>query len=121
MYKHITKASEQFQIAMFKYYEPLINQECVPETSNYSKLYRVWKGKGSELDLNRIRYMHGKDWDAKMLEALEAERMKPKIHSAIPDEQIGGRAVHSSIEHLVLIKIARRTIGAKYYKLVTIF
>ena len=39
-----------------------------------------------------------------MLEALVAERMKPKIHAAIPDMQIGGKAGHSSIEHLILIK-----------------
>ena len=39
-----------------------------------------------------MRYIHGKDWDAKMLEALVAERMKPKIHSAIPDMQIGGQS-----------------------------
>ena len=51
-----------------------------------------------------MRYIHGKDWDAKMLEALVAESMKPKIHEAIPDIQIGGKAGHSSIEHLVLIK-----------------
>ena len=36
MYKHITKAGEHFQIAMFKYYEPLINREQVPETYNYT-------------------------------------------------------------------------------------
>ena len=49
-------------------------------------------------------YIHCKDWDAKLLKALVAERMKPKIHAAIPDIQIGGKAGHSSIEHLVLIK-----------------
>ena len=37
-------------------------------------------------------YFHGKDWDAKMLETLVAERMKPKIHSAILDIQIEGKA-----------------------------
>ena len=30
--------------------------------------------------------------------------MKPKIHAALSDIQIGGKAGHSSIEHLVLIK-----------------
>ena len=104
MYKHITKASEKFQLAMFKYYEPLINLEQVPETYNYTKLFGLWKGKGSELDLNMMRYIHGKDWDAKLLEALIAEKMKPKINAAIPDIQIGGKAGHSSIEHQVLIK-----------------
>ena len=83
---------------MFKYYEPLINLELVPETYNYTKLFGLGKGKGM------MRYIHGNDWDAKILEALVAERMKPKIHAAIPDIQIGGKAGHSSIEHLVLIK-----------------
>ena len=41
MYKHITKAGEKFQKAMFKYYEPLINNEQVPETYNYTKLFSV--------------------------------------------------------------------------------
>ena len=35
---------------------------------------------------------------------LVAERMKPKINDAFPEIQIGGKAGHSSIEHLVLIK-----------------
>ena len=76
---------------MFKYYEPLINQELEPETYTSAKLVGLWKGKGSELDLNMMRYIHGKDWDAKMLEALVAKHMKPKIHLAIPDTQIWGK------------------------------
>ena len=79
MYKHITRAGENFRIAMFKYYEPLINLELVPETYNYTKLFGLWKGKGSELDLNMMRFIHGKDWDAKLLEALVSERIKPFI------------------------------------------
>ena len=55
MYKHITRAGEKFQQAMFKYYEPLVNLEQVPETYNYTKLFGLWKGKGSELDLHSMR------------------------------------------------------------------
>ena len=64
-------------------------EELVPETYNYTKLFGLWKGKGSELDLNLMRYIQGKDWDAKMLE----ERMKPKIHAAIPDIEWWGKQV----------------------------
>ena len=99
MYKHITKAGENFQKAMFKYYEHLVNNEQVPETYNNTKLFGLWKGKGSELDLNMMRYIHWKDWNAKMLEALVTERMKPKIHAAIPDIQIGGKPGNFRIEH----------------------
>ena len=119
MYKHITKAGEKFQKAMFKYYEPLVNNEQVPETYNYTKLFGLWKGKGSELDLNMMQYIHGKDQEAKMLEALVAECMKPKIHAAIPDIQIGGKAGHSSIEHLITIKTWMLNMEVEYSRVST--
>ena len=34
------------------------------------------------------RYIHGKDWDAKLLEALVSERMKPAIIANCPKIQI---------------------------------
>ena len=60
MYRHIKKAGTDFQFAMFKYYAPIVNLEQVPDTYNYTKLLGLWKGKGSELDLNTMRYIHGK-------------------------------------------------------------
>ena len=83
MFRQINKAGQYFQDAMYIYMGHLIAHEMVPDTYDYTKLFSLWKGKGSELDM--MRYIHGKDWDAKMLEALVAERMKPKIHDAIPD------------------------------------
>ena len=37
MYRHITRAGDAFQYAMFNYYEPLVNPEQVPDTYNYTK------------------------------------------------------------------------------------
>ena len=65
-------------------------QEMVPDTHDYTKLFGLRKGKGSKLDLNITRYIHGKEWDAKFLEALESERMKPYITKNCPLLQIGG-------------------------------
>ena len=48
--------------------------------------------------------IHRKDWDAQLLEALIAERMKPSIHAAIPKIQVGCKSGHSRIEYLVLLK-----------------
>ena len=56
------------------------------------------KQKGSELDLNLMRYIHGKEWDAKLLEALISERMKPHINKHCPDIKIWGIAGHTSTE-----------------------
>ena len=60
---------------MFKYYDQ------VPDTWIYKKLFSLWKGKGSELDLDMMRYIHGKDLDAKLLEALVGE-FSSKLYSA---------------------------------------
>ena len=73
IFHHINKAGEEFQDAMFIY----MAQEMVPDTHDYTKLFGIWKGKGSKLDLNMTRYINGKEWDAKFLEALFSERMKP--------------------------------------------
>ena len=56
---------------------------------------------GAGLGVHGIRVNNDK---GRNIEALVAERMKPKVNAAIPDIQIGGKAGHSSIEHLVLIK-----------------
>ena len=82
-------AGKAFQYTKFRYSRPLLNQEQVPETYNFTKLFSLWKSKASELNLNRMRYIHGKDWDAKLLEALIAERIKPNKAAAIPEIHIG--------------------------------
>ena len=65
-------------------------QEIVPDPYDYTKLFGLWKGKGSKLDLNITRCIHGTDWDAKFLEALVSERMKTYIRKNCPHMQIGG-------------------------------
>ena len=49
------------------------------------------------------RYIHGKEWDAKFLEALVSERMKPLITKNCPEMQIGGMKGNSSSEHLIVV------------------
>ena len=64
----------------------------------------IWKKKGSALDLNQMRYIHTKLWDAKLCEALVTRNMKGKIVKACPNIQIGGMPNSSSVEHLVTLK-----------------
>ena len=52
---------------MSEYLTDFILNAFVPETYGYTKLFGLWKQKGSELDLNMMRYIHGKEWDAKLL------------------------------------------------------
>ena len=79
MFRHTTKAGNDFQDAMFNYKADFVFNEMVPDTYYYTKLFCLWKGKGSKLDLNMMRYIRAKDWDANLLEALISERMKPSM------------------------------------------
>ena len=90
MFRNINKAGQEFKNAMYVYMADFMEQEMVPDTYDYTKLFGLWKGKGSKLDLNMTRYIHGKEWDAKFLEALVSERMKPYITKNCPLMQIGG-------------------------------
>ena len=55
------------------------------------------------------RYIHGKEWDAKFLEALASERMKDLITKHCPNMQIGGMKGNSSSEHLIVVKTWMKT------------
>ena len=86
-----------------------ISQEMVPDTCDYTKLFGLGKGKGNKLDLNMTRYIHGKEWDAKFLEALVSERMKPFITKNCQRMQTGGMKGNSSSEHLIAVKTLIKT------------
>ena len=77
----------------------------VPDTHDYTKLFGLRKGKGSKLDLNITRYIHGKEWDSKFLETLVSERIKTYITKNRPLMQIGGMKGNSSLENLIVIKL----------------
>ena len=109
MFRHLNKAGEGFKYAMFIFMSHLMNNELVPDTYDYTTLFGLWKGKGNKLDLNMTRYIHGKSWDAKLLEALVTERMKPLITKHCPNMQIGGMKGHTSSEHLIVVKTWMKT------------
>ena len=52
MFRHITKEGQYFQDAMYIYMADFMGNELVPETYDYTKLFGLWKGKGSKLVLN---------------------------------------------------------------------
>ena len=54
-------------------------------------------------------YKHGKEWDAKFLEPLVSERMKPFITKNCQSMQIGGIKWNYSSEHLKVVKTCIKT------------
>ena len=104
MFGPIINAGEKYQDAIFEYMRRIINNEEIPFEFSATSLIPIWKKKGSALDLNMMRYIHLKSWEAKLCEALVTEKMKPNIVKACPSIQIGGIPKSSCSEHLLTLK-----------------
>ena len=89
-----------YKDAIYSYMKKIIRHENTPFDFSFTSL----KKKGSALDLNMMRYIHTKIWEAKLCEALVTEHMKEKIVAACPNIQIGGMPESSSVEHLVTLE-----------------
>ena len=104
MFKLLNKSGDKYKDAIYYYMRRIFKQEDIPSIFQITWLIAIWKRKGSALDLNMMRYIHTKHWDAKLCEALVTKHMKPKIINACPNIQIGGVPKASSVEHLVVVK-----------------
>ena len=104
MFKLLNNAGNKYKNAIYYYMNRIIRDEETPKAFALTWLIAIWKKKGSALDLNQMRYIHTKLWDAKLCEALVTRNMKGKIVKACPNIQIGGMPNSSSVEHLVTLK-----------------
>ena len=104
MYELYNKAGDDYKIATFEYMKKLIKSEEVPRIFLNTTLTQIWKGKGSALDLNNMRFIHMRFWRSRLLEALITENMKDDIVNACPNIQLGGMPGAMSVEHLVVLK-----------------
>ena len=104
MFELLNRSGKKYKDAIYWYMKRIFSEEEIPMIFQLTWLIAIWKRKGSVLDLNMMRYIHTKYWDAKLCEALVTKHMKPKIVEACPNIQIGGVPKASSVEHLVTLK-----------------
>ena len=104
MYELYNKAGADYKMVTFDYMKKLIRSEQVPTSFLDTYLTQLWKGKGSALDLNNMRFIHMRFWRSRLLEALVTENMKEDIVEACPQNQLGGMPGAMSVEHLIVLK-----------------
>ena len=104
MYCLLSKAGRLYIEAMFVYIKRILKYELIPTAYSNTWLISIWKMKGSALNLNMMRFVHTRKWEAGLCEAFITEQMKSKIIAACPRIQIGGMPESSSTEHLVMVK-----------------
>ena len=88
-YHFITKAGHKFQLAILNLCRRFIENETFPKRFNLTTLIQLPK-KGSAQELNNKRFIHMKEWLARLVEALTVQPMKEDIFEAGTKFQIGG-------------------------------
>ena len=89
MFKLLNYADDEFKKAIYHYMNRILRDEEIPKAFSLTWLIEIWKKKGSALDQNQMRYIHTKQWDAKLCKALVTRSMKGRIFEACPNIQIG--------------------------------
>ena len=84
MFNFLNKAGRSYKEALFWYTKRLVQDEVLLYSFSTTWLLGIWKKKGSALDLNMMRYVHIKEWEAKLCEALVTEHMQLAITKACP-------------------------------------
>ena len=102
-YDFIIRAGLKFQLSILKLCRRLIENETFPKRFNLTTLIQLPK-KGSAQELENKRFIHIKDWLARLVEALTVQQMKTEIFQAGTKFQIGGCPGMRTVFHLFVVK-----------------
>ena len=103
-YDFLTKASKGFKEAMLKFCQRMHKEEVFPSRFYQTTLVQLYKQKGPMQQLSSHRFLHMKEWTARLVEALEVEGMKSDILQAGTKFQLGGKPGMRVQFHLFVVK-----------------
>ena len=100
----LTKAGKGFKEAILKFCQRMHNEEKFPSRFYQTTLVQLYKQKGPMQQLSSHRFLHMKEWTARLVEALEVEGMKSNILDAGTKFQLGGKPGMRVQFHLFVVK-----------------
>ena len=103
-YDFLTRAGQGFKEAIFKFSKRLNLEEVFPNRFDETVLVQLYKLKGPVQQLSSHRYLHIKEWTARLVEALEVEGMRGSILEAGTRFQLGGKPGMRVQYHLFTVK-----------------
>ena len=110
IYRDLVKAGPMFQLAFFDMMNRMYKNEEIPRVFNNTTLMKLYKKKGPRTELKSNRFIHLKNYPAKVFERLVMMKLEKRMASATPDFQIGGQKMSSTTEHLVTLMTYMRHI-----------
>ena len=103
-YDFLVKSGDKFKGAVLKLCKRILHEEKVPEKFYNTLLHQIYKGVGCTQELSSSRFVHTKDWAARVCESLAVSGMREDILSAGTIYQIGGKPGMRTQYHLFTIK-----------------
>ena len=103
-YDFLTRSSKGFKEAMMKFCRRMHKEEEFPDRFYQTTLVQLYKQKGPMQQLSSHRFLHMKEWTARLMEALEVEGMKSDILEAGTKFQLGGKPGMRVQFHLFVVK-----------------
>ena len=109
VYRDLVMAGEDFQRAVFMFYNECYKNEITPDDFCETVLMKLFKNKGNRTQLKFNRFIHLKGWMPKTYEKMLMSKIESKMSEHTPSCQIGGQKLSSTNEHLVsLVTLMRR-------------
>ena len=100
----ITRAGDKFRTAVWKYMRELIKREKFPDVYHKTTAVALYKGKGSQADLNSYRYIHTKVWGGRLADMLIVNSFREDLLASISGKQTGGIPGRSPLENIFNMK-----------------
>ena len=99
-------------MALLKLFQTIWKTEEIPNSWEESTVIQVWKGKGSQCNLENIRHLHDRDLYSKFFGQMVVSTAKSTLFENLSKFQIACRPGHRPSEHLFVFK----SVFANYQK-----
>ena len=99
-YRDLVWAGHEWQAAMYMMFKRIYREEDIPQKFLKTSLKRLYKRKGDKTKLSSYRFIHLKEWAAKVMEKLVMQKCNDLIAGVMPQGQIGGMKKSSTSEHI---------------------
>ena len=98
-YKEIINAGDGLRREVFEFFKLIWRSEEIPASWDLTTLKQIYK-RGNKQSLESYRYVHLKQWRARLFDGLVFSRMKKMLINGMSKFQIGGKPGHRIQEHL---------------------
>ena len=102
-YKFILKGGKSLMNAIYTLFSMVWKREQIPKSWSNSELIQLYKGKGSESDLNNIRHIHLKEEIPKLFEKIVMLAAKDDLMKNMTEFQITTKPGHRATEHVFCV------------------